>query len=616
MQARTSNTKYPPLSLHILRKNPEDPFPLPNIVSKSILEKPSREVSPFPTEPPHGPTKNQYLRKIVQHTSSVKKGNPLARLIDGKMAALIVNKSQDNMMKALTGIQQVRTASEARIRKNIENLNEVEHESPEEIDWNEMIRTGKYIGFRESPKKDIRLSGIALKKEKNFQNIRKTMGELKYELQNKEKVVKFFTGKIVNPEELLRPQLTPFETKPLQHQQTVILKREEPERISDSGRVTPIELIEGIADLQMPTIETTANQPDLENKEFIISYNKQQLKKLRGSINHVQRVALKNRIKKAIKHEEIFGKDETTANEFGDLTLQLNSKSNLRPSFSLESPLKTGSESSRKKILSKKQFIEERIKNATPKDEFLKKLLTKAVSPTPDENSRASFFLTTADAGEVIQAIQNAERSKGATPVLGESFSKLKSISSTDNTVTSQFYLPQRFSAGNTSQQPISEVSSTHLIHQPRESTFSRYGYGKTSTPTILRNNPNNITTTERGNTKSPVPSNHGSGGKNRSYLIKSSMDKKRVGHRVEVANSQMQEKYKLLALECENNSRSSATIGGSLYRNFGEIKEHLKRMDEYVSNEGAEIDWQIKQDIFAELHNAQVALANKMIRK
>ena len=63
----------------------------------------------------------------------MKRGNPLARLIDGKMAALIVNKSQEKMLKAFEGIQQVRTASEARIKQNVENLNEIDEEPPEEI---------------------------------------------------------------------------------------------------------------------------------------------------------------------------------------------------------------------------------------------------------------------------------------------------------------------------------------------------------------------------------------------------------------------------------------------------------------------------------------------------
>ncbi len=37
------------------------------------------------------------------------------------------------MLKAFEGIQQVRTASEARIKQNVENLNEIDEEPPEEI---------------------------------------------------------------------------------------------------------------------------------------------------------------------------------------------------------------------------------------------------------------------------------------------------------------------------------------------------------------------------------------------------------------------------------------------------------------------------------------------------
>ncbi len=472
-----------------------------------------------------------------------------------------------------------------------------------------MIRTGKYIGFRESPKKDIRLSGIALKKEKNFQNIRKTIGELKYELKNKDKVVKYFTGKPnIGPEGLALPQITPFDSK-------AVPQNKEPERLTttaDNGRVTPVELIEGIADLQMREVEMAAEPPD-EDKEFIIAYNKQQIKKLRSSINHVQRVALKNRLKKALYTEEIFGKEPNSRDD-EDFS-PINNKTS--PRLNIENPLRSGSESSRKKMMSKKQIIEERIKNQTPKDELLKKILQKASAP-PEDNSRNSFFLTSAD-GEYLHALQQASKSKTPTPVMGETASVYKFGSLTtitaENTATSQFYLPQRFSAGPSSSQnhhqQVSEISSSHLINQivpPRDSSnLSRFGKSSATSPTLLRN----ITTAERPSKSPRLTAN---GGKNRSYLIKSSADKKRVGYKLERAqsrNEDVQQKYKMLAWECENNSKSSASINSSLFRNFGEIKEHLRKMDEYVSNEGVEIDWQIKKDIFSEMHNAQVALAN-----
>ena len=546
----------------------------------------------------------------------------LKRLTEQKaprVGIIKTTRSQNNLMKTVEHLREIRTASEARIQKNLGDIEFTDDGSKEKFtkvrifskdmfyntlkDWKELLKTGRYIGTRGEERMAFRITGRAWNKEKTFQGIRKTLDDVKNEMKNRGKVIKYPSKVEVDPSLLAQPHFTPTDAKPISS------SRREPRKSPELSKFKP-DMYSELSDFQLETIES----PGFVEKEMLFSYNKEQLKKLKGSISFIHKVSGKNKLRKIgvsfVSREASEEKDrrnisensreiEEDQTELDDYSKYYGGVSNL-----------LGTDVSRRKFYSKKQKIEDRMKSQGKKTELLKKLVgfspeTETSDPQQLQSvTKSSFFRTISD------AIPFESPSKSDQ---NEEVNNYKAFASYRASVPAMeheeiqnyapFYLPQQFSSFSPTRKSSEEASSSLMkglkggnVNKTARLIRKGVSSGKKNLIAALNNK-------NQGNFSY------------RNFQIKENLRQGKVGYKLEVANEEIQKKYKLLTMECENNIKTGSKLQNSLQKSFGTIKGQLNKMGEFITNESCFIDWQIKQDIVSEMQNSQEKYLMKRTR-
>ena len=455
-----------------------------------------------------------------------------------------------------------------------------------------MLKTGRYIGMRGEERMAFRMTGRDLKKEKAFEGIRRTIEDVKNELKNNGKVIKYISKNTVDPSLLAQPHFTPTDANPVSARKEQI-KTPEPSRFKTDVTC-------GLNDLQLDHFES----PGFIEKELLFSYNKEQLKKLKSGISFINKVSSKNKLRgSGVPFASREGSEDKENGE-GLETEENNTEDYSKYYGGSGNASKLLGTDSRKKFYSKKQKIEDRMKSQGPKKELLKKLVgfkpeleTAYDSNNLQSTTKTSFFRTISDCIPVGESPAMTEYETGSGMKGFASYRASANTMAQDEIQTSTpFYLPQQFSSFSPTRKPSEEVSSS-LARGIRDGNsvyktgrFIRTGVstGKLSVITTMNNK------TPQGNIS------------HRSLQIKESTRKGKAGYRMEPANEEIQKRYKLITMECENNIKSGSELQSSLQKGLGSIKGQLNKMGEFINNDSCFIDWQIKQDIYTEMQNSR----------
>lgn len=368
----------------------------------------------------------------------------------------------------------------------------------------------------------------------------------------------------------------------------------------------------------------TVELPTANEEDDILDQNLEQLKNFKSSIVKLHRWNLRNKSnndKTKAKNDTSNGRKSIYYNKSLIESINNDDEDEEQRIADL-----FHSQVSKKKVILRKQKVEERAQKQTLKDELPKQIglsswdatarLIQTTSARTEQHN--NFFMTSADEVSVASPIEHVKLDSGLMKTLAtshwESNLNLRANTSNNKHMTYFSVANNNQDLENNSQmtQHIEEINSNGEL--TRKSMYN---------PIVFSSTRRNISSSQRKILKisakssaSPVAKNlenskklRLSGRKEFSWMAKS-MSQRELEHNV------MQDRYKLLTEECHNNAQSSGGIHKMMNMNFKTLRSNLDKLGDEVVNTDFGIDKQIKKDILAHMNSFIPSNRKPSIRK
>ena len=431
-----------------------------------------------------------------------------------------------------------------------------------------MFANGNYITLQKDGNK---LKGREIQIERHLQGVRRTIMDLKFERRHPGRIIKHLTNVDVDPSLLAQPQFTALDTSP-EH----IAKEASRKKTFERQNSYNLNVDSGLDDFKISSTHITP----VEENSYVMSYNKEQLKKLKDGLTHVSRHMAKYKSPKPSNRSQTLDARSESIKEIDEDQSSENAMSDQggeSGDFSLKRKKKLKTSLFRRDAAARAKLDGQIIipfeKSLNPKEEFLRVL--GMTEKTRSSSNKLGFFLLEKNMGKARKSL----------------------ISGNLNGIESEFQSPGSPKWINTqgSDDNHNTIESFYVTGKQNVAVTKSSDAGNSVNKMFGGSNHKDLRVlTSNVLDKRPTLGS-------RSTL--SRKDLTREISTIDETNEDLK-RYKQLSVDCMDNVKSTTTIQTTIEKSFGKLHDVLSRISDGITTPNAEVDNRIKDEILTYMKN------------